>query len=206
MTTPTSPRRPDWRDQAACVQQGEPEDWFPHPTNLAAIDAAKRVCFRCPVMLDCAQYALTTRQETGVWGGLSEGQRYTLTKKRRVHTAGPDAIRAEVLRVLRPEMDPVTRLEDVWERSTRPLPGGHLAWAAGTARHVTIRGVTYTAGQLAFAVDRGRRPVGMVRRTPDCEVVECIHPRHLEDAEERELRRKLDELGVQPRPVEAVAS
>jgi hypothetical protein len=205
MTTTTSPRRPDWRDQAACTRH-EPEDWFPHPTNLAAIDAAKQVCFRCPVMLDCAQYALTTRQETGVWGGLSEGQRYTLTKKRRVHTAGPDAIRAEVLRVLRPEMDPVTRLEDVWERSTRPLPGGHLAWAAGTAAHVTIRGVTYTANQLAFTVDRGRRPVGMVRRTPDCEVVECIHPRHLEDAEERELRRKLDELGVQPRPVEAVAS
>ena len=205
MTPTSSSRRPDWRDQAACARH-EPEDWFPHPTDLDAITAAKAVCFGCPVMLDCAEYALTTRQQAGVWGGLNEGQRDTLTRKRRVHRAGPETIRAEVLRVLRPEMDPVTRLEDVWERSTRPLPGGHLAWAAGTAGHVTIRGETYTLSQLAFTVDRGHRPVGQVRRSPVCPVAECIHPKHLEDAEERELRRKLDEPGVQPQPVEAVAS
>ncbi|MFF7190420.1 WhiB family transcriptional regulator [Streptomyces sp. NPDC008222] len=37
--------------------------------------AAKRVCERCPVQSDCAQFAISTGEIYGVWGGLTESQR-----------------------------------------------------------------------------------------------------------------------------------
>jgi WhiB family redox-sensing transcriptional regulator len=37
--------------------------------------AAKAVCLGCSVREDCAGYALANREQHGVWGGLSEGDR-----------------------------------------------------------------------------------------------------------------------------------
>ncbi len=64
--------RSHWAERALC-RGYDPELFFPHASALA--DLAKSVCARCPVRRQCADYALTTGQEFGVWGGMSEEER-----------------------------------------------------------------------------------------------------------------------------------
>lgn len=66
---------PEWRDLALC-READPDAWFPEPGNSA--HAAKRICRRCPVRVECLTYALDTRQPDGVWGGKSERERHKL--------------------------------------------------------------------------------------------------------------------------------
>jgi hypothetical protein len=47
-------------------------DWFPDLDNVAAEQAARGVCSRCPVQYDCAQTALDQREAWGIWGGMEE--------------------------------------------------------------------------------------------------------------------------------------
>lgn len=60
-----------WVKQAAC-QGTEPEAWF--EGSHADTDLLAFLCGRCPVQVQCLDYALTHR-ETGWWGGLSEKER-----------------------------------------------------------------------------------------------------------------------------------
>jgi len=58
-----------------------PELFFPTgpSRDVAAFErAAKRVCAACPVRRQCLDWAVETRQYTGVWGGLSEKERLGL--------------------------------------------------------------------------------------------------------------------------------
>ncbi|MFE0800120.1 WhiB family transcriptional regulator [Streptomyces sp. NPDC058812] len=189
---PETKRKKDWRDQAAC-RGADSDAWFPNPTNMVGVQAAKTGCFACPVMLDCAQYALRTRQETGVWGGLSEGQRTTLYKRHRTADFdNPPLVRDVVYRALHQELNPILSLRDVWDSRSYQLPGGHIGWR-GESKNIAFHGVTYTPKQVAFLVDRGHKPVGIVRRLPECPVVECVNPRHIADNEERYLRKQAEE-------------
>lgn len=66
MTTTLLPDDPTrWRD-AACRDDPDPESWFPHPA--ADFTHARAVCADCPIRLQCAHFAVDTRQ-SGVWGG-----------------------------------------------------------------------------------------------------------------------------------------
>jgi WhiB family redox-sensing transcriptional regulator len=71
--------RPDvsWTDRAACRDE-DPELFFPisatGPGRAQAAEATA-VCARCPVRGECLEYALTTGQEAGIWGGLTEEER-----------------------------------------------------------------------------------------------------------------------------------
>jgi WhiB family redox-sensing transcriptional regulator len=64
------------RANPACV--GRPELFFspdsfeeePAAEHAARADAAVKVCASCPVRLACLAYAVKTRQESGIWGGL----------------------------------------------------------------------------------------------------------------------------------------
>lgn len=93
---PTPSRRnPDWRDAAACRDEKEnPEDWFPigvTPAAKAQERHAKAVCWSCPALQACGQWALQTRQPFGVWGGLSEAERRAILRRRGVRLpADPD--------------------------------------------------------------------------------------------------------------------
>lgn len=72
-----SSRAADWRERAACRDQ-EPELFFPAgatAVTAAAAEAAKAVCLVCPVREACLTYALETKQEAGIWGGLTEDER-----------------------------------------------------------------------------------------------------------------------------------
>ena len=73
----------DWREKAACLQS-DPELFFPignTGTALDQIDRAKDVCSSCPVTEMCLEYALSTGQDCGVWGGLSEEERRALKRR-----------------------------------------------------------------------------------------------------------------------------
>lgn len=76
-------RRPEWQLQAAC--RGKPTDWwFPgkgHTTTET--HAAKAICGGCPVREECLEYAVTViRRPDGIWGGLTEKQRKSLSFSR----------------------------------------------------------------------------------------------------------------------------
>lgn len=75
---------PDWMADAAC--RGMDPNLF-HPHRGQDSRAAKTVCSGCPVRVDCAEYAVTNNQHHGVWGMLSERQRYQLRRSRGLTTS-----------------------------------------------------------------------------------------------------------------------
>jgi WhiB family redox-sensing transcriptional regulator len=72
----------DWRDRAACASV-DPDLFFPVGVTGPAVDqiaAAKAVCGECPVRAECLDFAITTNQEYGIWGGTSEEERRVLRR------------------------------------------------------------------------------------------------------------------------------
>ncbi|MFJ5680261.1 WhiB family transcriptional regulator [Streptomyces sp. NPDC093097] len=79
----------DWLHRAACRDE-DPDLFFPAGDTGPAvlqIREAQAVCARCPVVRQCLDWALVTRQTHGVWGGLSEGQRRELKRAARRRTS-----------------------------------------------------------------------------------------------------------------------
>lgn len=78
--------RYDWRDQAICTGE-DPELFFPigaiGPGTRAQTELARAVCNRCPVRPACLNLALRANIDYGMWGGLDENERRTLTRQRR---------------------------------------------------------------------------------------------------------------------------
>jgi len=73
-----------WRDRAACRGE-DPELFFPEGNTAPALrqtEEAKAVCGRCEVAETCLKWAMDSGQDTGVWGGLSEGDRRALKRRR----------------------------------------------------------------------------------------------------------------------------
>lgn len=64
----------DWVDEAACLE-GDPDMWFPAPSDEATIEAAQTVCRACPVITICLDYAIPQPGLEGIWGGLTPDQR-----------------------------------------------------------------------------------------------------------------------------------
>ncbi len=67
----------EWRSRGACLSV-DPELFFPLSSVGPAaeqLSRAKSVCARCPVLAECLDFALATRQVHGVWGGTSEDER-----------------------------------------------------------------------------------------------------------------------------------
>lgn len=61
-----------WHERGAC--RGEPQHlWF----EDAGVnpEAAKAFCEICEVRAECLEFALTTGQEHGIWGGLTSEER-----------------------------------------------------------------------------------------------------------------------------------
>lgn len=90
LTTPLSvlslsadPNDSAWRADAAC-RDTDPDLFFPVGTTGPAIEQienAKAVCRTCEAQVSCLEYALTTNQDSGVWGGTSEEERRKLRRQ-----------------------------------------------------------------------------------------------------------------------------
>ncbi|MGH2711425.1 MAG: WhiB family transcriptional regulator [Actinomycetota bacterium] len=75
----------EWVHRAKC-RDVDPELFFPIGTTgpaAAQIEAAKAVCVNCTVRDECLEWALTTGQDAGVWGGTSEEERRSIRRARR---------------------------------------------------------------------------------------------------------------------------
>lgn len=70
----------EWMADALC-RADSPVRYF--PSDGMGVEAAKRTCTRCPVRVECLEYALVNRIEHGVWGGCSERERRRIRARRR---------------------------------------------------------------------------------------------------------------------------
>ena len=61
-----------WADDALCAQT-DPDTFF--PDKGGSTREAKKVCAQCFVQAECLDWALTTNERFGIWGGLSERER-----------------------------------------------------------------------------------------------------------------------------------
>ena len=66
-----------WADHANC-RETDPELWFPPDGSAGRV--AVTICRECPVRSECLEFALTTHQDFGVWGGLTNAERNQLRK------------------------------------------------------------------------------------------------------------------------------
>jgi WhiB family transcriptional regulator, redox-sensing transcriptional regulator len=69
----------DWRDRAACCSH-DPEKFFPvgqedSPGYVRQVAKAVEVCTGCTVRVECLDFAMTARGESGIWGGTSDAER-----------------------------------------------------------------------------------------------------------------------------------
>jgi WhiB family transcriptional regulator, redox-sensing transcriptional regulator len=82
----------DWRNDRNCGDE-DPELFFPVGNTgpaLLQIAEAKTVCRACTVVSDCLAWALSTGQDAGVWGGMSENERRSLKRKNQRNRARVD--------------------------------------------------------------------------------------------------------------------
>lgn len=77
----------DWRDSAACLPSNDvnPEWFFNEGRGDVSRfnNAAKSVCFSCPVKRKCLDYAMGAGVTDGIFGGLTPEERKALRLARR---------------------------------------------------------------------------------------------------------------------------
>lgn len=71
-----------WMNDAACAGY-ETDLWFPdsYKSQRTRVKEALKICHTCPVRSQCLEFALDNEEEFGIWGGLTEGQRYELLRR-----------------------------------------------------------------------------------------------------------------------------
>ena len=80
---PTTWNAEDWRKLGTC-RTLDTNMFFPIGQTGEAeikIARAKSVCVPCPVRQQCLEFAITTNQEYGVWGGHSEEERRVVRRQ-----------------------------------------------------------------------------------------------------------------------------
>lgn len=94
MTTMTPPtgrasilaaQNANWVTRGACRTVDDPDLFYPVGGSTQArqqANAAKAVCAGCTVKTRCLEWALATRQDEGVLGGLTEEERRAIHKRR----------------------------------------------------------------------------------------------------------------------------
>lgn len=72
-----------WMDRGACRSE-DPELFFPispYGNGEQQVRQAISVCHDCSVREECLGYALTNRQQHGIWGGLTEQERLAVLRR-----------------------------------------------------------------------------------------------------------------------------
>lgn len=68
----------EWQREALC-NQTDPEAFFPDYERDGRM--AKEVCKECPVKTQCFNYAVSNKEEFGIWGGVDFTVRRTETER-----------------------------------------------------------------------------------------------------------------------------
>lgn len=84
-----------WRLRAACRDADAALFYAPDgelgPRRRAREAQAKAICAGCPVIRQCAAYAIRCGERYGIWGGMSERERAALALRPDRSLAVPDA-------------------------------------------------------------------------------------------------------------------
>ena len=73
-----------WMSDANCLTQGNPDDWHAdrrNPIERERHYRAKAICRDCPVRSLCLQFAQSTQEPSGIWGGFDPDERYEMRKR-----------------------------------------------------------------------------------------------------------------------------
>lgn len=74
----------EWQYDGACMGVDSSVFFSPEAERGAKRErreqAAKKLCFTCPVITQCRDHALAVREPYGVWGGMTAGERAALTR------------------------------------------------------------------------------------------------------------------------------
>lgn len=73
-----------WQESALCGQT-DPDAFHPQPGGTSR--PAKKICSRCEVRTECLEYAISTGQRFGIWGGVSEKELRRFVQARQGATA-----------------------------------------------------------------------------------------------------------------------
>ncbi len=73
----------DWQIRSACRGPQSvmffPPDAFERKADKLTREAqAKEICRTCPVKRPCLDYAISIKEQNGIWGGLNEAERKDL--------------------------------------------------------------------------------------------------------------------------------
>lgn len=71
-----------WRMKGSC-RGSDPLVFYPSDEEEALAEQAKAICAGCAVLKQCREFALSTREKHGVWGGLTERDRRRVLRQRR---------------------------------------------------------------------------------------------------------------------------
>jgi len=178
-----------WVHRSACI--GHEDEMFPD-NNETGIANAKRICGPCPVRRNCLADALRTGDnEHGIRGGLKPCERRALARQAAFRNGD------------RPEPEPIPErtLQSLWDERTQ-ADGEHLLWAAGTP--VYFEGRALTPQRIGFRLDRGREPVGVVRKT--CDRDGCVLPAHLGDQRDRDRKRMAERRAAERAAAQRLAA
>ncbi|MET8978517.1 WhiB family transcriptional regulator [Streptomyces sp. NPDC004539] len=168
----TLTRKGNWTAGAACCT--DPDAMFP-TSNAVEIQAAKRICARCPVVTACLLDALDTGDnEHGIRGGLEPGERRKIAARRPAPLSRPKPPRPRAERT--PTGRPPTTLAEAFTGRTAPTEDGHLLWYGD--KRICFQKVHYQVLQVAFELGHGRQPEGRIARTCD---EKCFRADHLVD-------------------------
>lgn len=167
-----------WQKRAACRTE-DPELFFPVGEGASAQQQAaeaKAVCYRCPVVDACLNWAMTHGQDAGVWGGLDERERHNL-RRRQLRAARTPGDTEAPIPFSRPRTDQPRTPASVYAENTEDLADGHTAWV--TCKATAIGDQKYTPMQLAWVAAYGTRPIGRLHAA--CGQPGCVTPSHLMD-------------------------
>ncbi|WP_256356142.1 WhiB family transcriptional regulator [Streptomyces sp. PKU-EA00015] len=77
----TAPRLDISIEQRAACAGEDTTLFFPHETDVAAVEHAKAMCTRCPVIGDCLMQALRNRDEFAILGGTTPAERRLIRRR-----------------------------------------------------------------------------------------------------------------------------
>ena len=72
-----------WINRAACRHLGAELFFLEKHSEGNRNPPALKVCAHCPVKKECLDYAITTNEQFGIWGGMSPKQRHVERRNRR---------------------------------------------------------------------------------------------------------------------------
>src|SRR5260370_911728 len=130
----------DWRSVAS-RRSADPDLFFPVSSSGKALEQAaeaKAICAGCRVRRECLAFARATHQIHGVWGGMTERERYLLRRAdgRRTDPGTGDGCRIACLRMTAEQL---TTLHGSVERASgRPA---RSRWDRTAAAHAEIFGL-----------------------------------------------------------------